>query len=634
MPLDASAPEWIVRFTREQSAAIAAAEHGSVAEGGPGSTADSERGFVEAADRRATAEAEAGFAAEADRGFVEAADRRATAEAEAGFAAEAEHGSVEAAGRDSVAEAGDGPLSGVRFAVKDNIDIAGVPSSAAFPALAAVPAASSAFAVRRLLRAGAVPVGKTNLDQFATGLVGTRSPFGVCHAVGHPEYASGGSSSGSAVAVASGQVELALGTDTAGSGRVPAAFNGIVGLKPTRGLVSTSGVLPACRSLDCVSVFTRTVQEARAAFRVLAAYDAADPYARPMPAHLPHLAAAPRVIAVPAGDLDLDPEHREAWEAALDHAREVADYLVEIDIEPFLAAARLLYQGPWIAERWNAIAPVLGADGLDHPDLDPTVRRVLTGADAVSGAETFAGFDELARLRRLTEPTWDVADALLLPVTPGHPSLAEIAADPVGVNSRLGTYTNFVNLLDLCAIAVPAGRRSDGLPFGVQLVAPAFADERLLHLAATWTGEKDDEYDERENVRPGWTSLAVVGAHLSGLPLNAQLRELGGVLHRRTRTAAAYRLHRLPGAEPARPGLFPVADGSGAEILAEVWHLPQQSVAALLESVPQPLGFAPIALADGDTVLGFVAHGPVPHGAIDVTEYGGWRAYLAGRRAG
>ena len=531
-----------------------------------------------------------------------------------------------------------GPLSGIPFAAKDNIDIAGVPSSAAFPARADAPAASSAFAVRRLIQAGAVPAGKTNLDQFATGLVGTRSPFGACHAVGHPDYVSGGSSSGSAVAVASGQVALALGTDTAGSGRVPATFNGIVGLKPTRGLISTSGVLPACRSLDCISIFTRSVHEARAAFNVLAAFDPADPYARPMPAHRPHLAAVPRVIAIPAGDLDLDPENREAWQAALDHARDVAEYVVEVDIEPFLAAARLLYQGPWLAERWHAIAPVLGEKGLDHPDLDPTVRRVLTGADTISGADTFAGFDELARLRRLTEPTWDMADALLLPVTPCHPTHAQVAADPVGVNARLGTYTNFVNLLDLCAIAVPAGRRPDDLPFGVQLIAPAFADDRLLDLAATWTGEKDDEYADQVSPRPGWTSLAVVGAHLSGLPLNTQLRELGATLTRRIRTAPAYRLYRLPSpasapaSAPVRPGLFPAADSTGAAIVAEVWDLPQQSLAALLESVPPPLGFARIALADGSTVLGFVAHGPVPDGALDVTEYGGWRAYVAAGR--
>jgi allophanate hydrolase len=604
MTTDEPAPEWIARFTDAEAARIVTTQLGSAHGSADGSAPGSADGPVH------------------------------------GSADGSAPGSAAGSAPGSATGSANGPLSGIRFAVKDNIDIAGVPSSAAFPARAAAPAASSAFAVRRLIQAGAVPAGKTNLDQFATGLVGTRSPYGVCHAVGHPEYVSGGSSSGSAVAVASGQVDLALGTDTAGSGRVPAAFNGIVGLKPTRGLISTSGVLPACRSLDCVSIFTRSVHEARAAFTELAAFDAFDPYARPMPAHRPHLATVPRVIAIPAGELDLEPEQRVAWNAALDHARDVADHVVEIDVEPFLAAARLLYQGPWLAERWNAIAPVLGDDGLDHPDLDPTVRRVLTGAAEITGAETFAGFDELARLRRLTEPTWDVADALLLPVTPCHPTLAEVAADPVGVNSRLGTYTNFVNLLDLCAIAVPAGRRSDGLPFGVQLIAPAFADDRLLDLAAVWTGEKDDEYADRATPRPGWTRLAVVGAHLSGLPLNAQLLQVGGTLTRRTRTAPAYRLYRLPGPEPARPGLFPITDedvavagtGPGASILAEIWDLPQQSLAALLESVPLPLGFGKISLADGGTVLGFVANGPIPDGAVDVSEYGGWRAYRAATR--
>jgi allophanate hydrolase len=518
-------------------------------------------------------------------------------------------------------------LAQISFAVKDNIDVAGVPSSAAFAPRAERPAAASAAAVRRLIQAGAVPVGKTNLDQFATGLVGTRSPYGACHAVGHPGHISGGSSSGSAVAVASGQADLALGTDTAGSGRVPAAFNGLVGLKPSRGLISTSGVLPACRSLDCVSIFTRTVREARRAFEVLAGFDPTDPYARPMPAYRPLLAAEPRVIAVPAGEIDLDPEHREAWNSAYEHARGVADYLVEVDIEPFLAAARLLYQGPWLAERWNAIAPDLGEDGLDHHDLDPTVRSVLTGADAISGAATFAGFDELARLRRLTEPVWTVADALLLPTAPGHPTFEQVAADPVGSNSRLGTYTNFVNLLDLCAIAVPAGRRPDGLPFGVQLIAPAFADDRLLDLAAVWTGEAEVC---GADPRPGWARLAVVGAHLSGLPLNGRLCELGARLVRRTKTAATYRLRRLPGSAPPRPGLFPTADGRhGAEIAAEVWELPHQALATLLETVPKPLGFGRITLADGSEVLGFVASGPVPADAEDVTAFGGWRAYGA-----
>jgi allophanate hydrolase len=521
--------------------------------------------------------------------------------------------------------AGDGALAGIRFAVKDNIDIGGVASSAAFPPLAADPAPASATAVRRLILAGGIPVGKTNLDQFATGLVGTRSPYGACHAVGHPGHISGGSSSGSAVAAASGQADLALGTDTAGSGRVPAAFNGLVGVKPSRGLISTSGVLPACRSLDCVSIFARTVREARAAFDVLAAFDPADPYARALPGHRPQLAAAPGVIALPSGELDLDPWHREAWKAACERARELARYVVEIDLEPFLAAARLLYQGPWLAERWQAIAPILGKPGLAHPDLDPAVRRVLAGADEIRGAAAFAGLHELARLRRLTEGLWDLADALMLPVTPGHPTLAEVAADPVGVNARLGTYTNFVNLLDLCAVAVPAGRRADGLPFGVQLIAPAFADDGLLGLAAAWTGEAGLE---DVGARPGWTRLAVVGAHLSGLALNAELLRLGARLLRRTTTAPAYRLYLVPGSAPPRPGLFPAGEGrAGAEILAEVWELPQQSLAALLETIPAPLGLGRITLADGAEVVGFLATGPVPAEARDITGHGGWRAF-------
>ncbi len=524
-------------------------------------------------------------------------------------------------------------LSGIRFAVKDNIDVAGIPTTAAFPPRAGRAATRSATAVARLIHAGAVPVGKTNLDQFATGLVGTRSPFGACHAVGHPGHISGGSSSGSATAVASGQVELALGTDTAGSGRVPAAFNGLVGLKPSRGLISTSGVLPACRSLDCVSIFTRSVALARTAFDILAAFDPSDPYARPKPGHSPHIAAVPRVIAVPKGGLDLESGHREAWAAALEHARTIAEYVVEVDLEPFLAAARLLYQGPWIAERWNAIAPLLGARGLEHEGLDPAVRHVLTGADAISGAATFAGFDELARLRRLTEAVWEKADALLLPTTPCHPTQAEVAADPIGVNTRLGMYTNFVNLLDLCAIAVPAETRPDGLPFGVQLIAPAFADDRLLDLAATWTGEAAATTVEQPSPRSGRSHLAVVGAHMSGLPLNDALRELGAAFVRRTKTAPRYRLHHLPGTVPARPGLFPVADEQqGSEILAEVWELPHQAAGALLETIPQPLGLGRITLADGTAVPGFLAHGPVPPGATDVSKFGGWRAYLeAGR---
>ena len=525
----------------------------------------------------------------------------------------------------------DGPLAGVRFAVKDNIDVEGEPTTAGFPPRAGLPAAGTAFAVRRLLDAGAVPAGKTNLDQFATGLVGVRSPYGACHAVGHPGFVSGGSSSGSAVAVALGLVPLALGTDTAGSGRVPAAFNGIVGVKPSRGLISTSGVLPACRSLDCVSIFTRTVAEARTAFSALVEPDPQDPYGRAMPAHRPLVPIEPRVIAVPDDSrLDLDPEHRRAWAAAVQHAHAVAERVIVVDIEPFLQAATLLYQGPWIAERWHAIAPLLGEAGLDHPDLDPAVRRVLSGAADVSGTAVFAGIDRLAALCRATEPVWQTADALLLPVTPGHPTHADIVADPVGANARLGTYTNFVNLMDLCAVAVPAGRRPDGLPFGVQLIAPAFHDDMLLELAARWTGEGT----AARAVAGGETLLAVAGAHMSGLALNGQLLGLGARLRYRTRTAPGYRIFRLPGSGVARPGLARTGDGPPAGIAVEVWQLDHRAVGALLDLVPAPLGFGRVALADGGEVLGFLLQGGVPSGAQDLTEFGGWREYLASIKAG
>ncbi|MDQ1679219.1 MAG: allophanate hydrolase [Frankiaceae bacterium] len=520
----------------------------------------------------------------------------------------------------AAAGAPSGALRGIPVAVKDNIDVAGVPTTAACPDRS-TPADAHATVVRRLLDAGASIAGKTNMDQFATGLVGTRSPYGACSSVASPAHVSGGSSSGSAVVVADGSVPLALGTDTAGSGRVPAAFNGIVGLKPTRGLLSTSGVLPACRGLDCVTTFTRTVAEARDALAVLAAPDAADPWSRAAPPQLPlAVAREMRVIAVPAGELDLDPVHRVAWQAAVEHAHTVAAHVVTVDVTPLLEAAAILYSPAFVAMRWSAF----GAQ-LDGPGVDPVVRRVVTAGRDAHAADLVAAQDRLVALRRQAEGLWADVDALLLPTTPTHPTHAEVAADPYGVNARLGTYTNFVNLLDLCAVAVPAANREDGLPFGVQLIAPAFADAPLLDLAERWCGGAV----AAAAAGPGRTQVAVAGAHMSGLALNGQLLALGGRLHSRAHTAAGYRLYRLPGAGVARPGLVRTGDGPAGGVAIELWDLPHQGVGALLDLIPSPLGLGRVALDDGREVSGFLAETAGIAGAADITAYGGWRAYLA-----
>jgi allophanate hydrolase len=517
----------------------------------------------------------------------------------------------------------DGPLRGVPFAIKDNLDLAGVPTTAACPDLAGRVAGTTAAAVQRLIDAGAVPAGKTNMDQFATGLVGTRSPYGAPRSVLDPERISGGSSSGSAVAVASGQVPLALGTDTAGSGRVPAAFNGLVGVKPTRGLISTRGLLPACRSLDCVTTLTRSVADAVPALDALIGFDSLDPWSRPS-AHPPGVARRMRVIGVPSGELDLSKEYAPLWEEAVSRAGS----MVPVDITPFLEAAALLYTGPWIAERWACFGSL-----LDGPGVDPVVRSVVRAGSDVPGAAVFEGLDRLALLRRRTEPVWETVDALLLPVAPCHPLASEVTVDPVGVNSRLGTYTNFVNLLDLCAVAVPvsagfggpaddapgfAGARAGGgAPgFGVQLIAPAFADRPLLDLASRWMGE-----GSLVTLPPGRSRLAVCGAHMSGMPLNGELLALGGRLDHRARTGPGYRLFRLPA---ARPGLVRTGDGPAEGIAVEVWDLPSSASGAL--AVPSPLGLGPVTLDDGSVVTGFLASDVT--GGTDITRYGGWRAFL------
>ncbi len=517
-----------------------------------------------------------------------------------------------------------GPLAGTTFGVKDNIDVESVATTAACRALEGNVAARHAPAVRRLLAAGAVPAGKTNMDQFATGLVGTRTPYGALTSVASRHHVSGGSSSGSAVAVAAGEVPFALGTDTAGSGRVPAAFNGIVGVKPTRGLISTTGVMPACRGLDCITTFTRTVADAQPVLAALTGFDSADPWSRPEPASPPPgVAATMRVIGVPAQPLDLDEPSARAWGLAVQHAAAVAAQVVEIDVSPFLEAATLLYGGPWLAQRWSALRRY-----LSH--AEPVVAEVVRPGERITGAEVFAGLDTLARLTRATEPIWARIDALLMPVAPAHPALDEVAADPIGVNAALGRYTNFVNLLDLCAVAVPAGQRCDRLPFGVQLIGPAFADRPLLDLAARWNAEPAHPPLRRQ----GSSLVAVACAHLSGQPRATPLAELGGTLQCRARTASGYRMYALPSPGTARrcavrPGLVRTGDGPAGGIAVEVWELPHYGAGVLLSAVTAPLGMGRLALDDGSEVTGFLAE---PHGigdAPDISHFGGWREYLA-----
>ncbi|WP_405954487.1 allophanate hydrolase [Streptomyces phaeochromogenes] len=499
------------------------------------------------------------------------------------------------------------PLGGKLFAAKGNIDVAGLPTTAGCPAYAYHPQADAPV-VARLRAAGAIPLGTTNLDQFATGLVGTRSPHGAVRNAIAPERISGGSSSGSAVAVALGIVDLALGTDTAGSGRIPAAFNGIVGLKPTRGLVPTDGVVPACATLDCVTVFARTLQEAEQALAHMTS-----PPARDLPA-LPQRTPGPWRIAVPPREQlgELDEGWAEAYEEAAAQLRAAGAELRPLDLAPFTEAAAMLYEGAFVAERYTAVGSfvdkLLSEGGAG---LDPTVAGIITRARDIPAHQLFADQDRLAALRARALAELGDADALFLPTAPGHPTLAEVAADPLGSNARLGRFTNSTNLFDLAAVAVPAGEVA-GLPFGVMLIGPAFTDERLALIARTLTAPT--------------TRIAVVGAHLSGQPLNGQLLSLGARLERTTRTAPVYRLHALS-TEPPKPGLVHVGEG-GAAIEAEVWRLPAEGLGRLLAALPRPMALGRVELADGDEAPGFLCEPGALDGARDITEHGGWRAYL------
>ncbi|MFM0262355.1 allophanate hydrolase [Paraburkholderia sediminicola] len=541
------------------------------------------------------------------------------------------------------------PLFGVPFAVKDNIDVAGLPTTAACEPFSYTPD-TSAFAVQRLIDAGAILIGKTNLDQFATGLVGTRSPYGAVRNTEFPQRVSGGSSSGSAVAVAAGCVAFSLGTDTAGSGRVPAGFNGLVGLKPSLGLVSKRGVVPACRSLDTISVFAHDVDDAWRVFNEIACFDPLDGYSRKVPG-LGLLRGAPRIGVPDHVEFYGDAAANQAFSAALDT---LSTHLhlapTPIDFQPLKQVSALLYDGPWVAERRAALGSFFETH---HAAIHPVVATVIGKADRYSAADAFNGQYALADLKRHAEQLFETIDILIVPTTPTHPLIADVQANPVELNSQLGYYTNFVNLLDLCALAVPCQRRQDGLPAGITLIAPSGADRRLAELgariqalfatdarsaseAAVTTVTEKKTAPAANTIEPlpfqePTVALAVVGAHLRGQPLNWQLQEAGARFVMATQTAAGYTLYALANTQPPKPGLVRVTDQHGAPIAVEVWEMPLRTFGKFVADVPAPLGIGSVQLANGLTAKGFICEPSAVSngsGAIDITSFGGWLAYL------
>ncbi|MFU2327336.1 allophanate hydrolase [Pseudomonas sp. NFX98] len=522
------------------------------------------------------------------------------------------------------------PLYGVPFAIKDNIDLAGIPTTAACPAFAYIPERSATI-VEQLLALGAVPLGKTNLDQFATGLNGSRSPYGACPNSVLPEYPSGGSSAGSSLAVALGVASFSLGTDTAGSGRVPAALNNLVGMKATKGLISTAGVVPACRTLDCVTTFTATAQEASQLLALTARLDPRDEYSRSNPLWNDGSAfGAPRPFrfGVPRA-LDLEffgcAEGPLLFGGAIDQLKRLGGEAVELDLTPFLEAARLLYEGPWVAERYSVAGELME----QNPQaVLPVIRAVLAKAPVVNGVQTFRAQYRLQALKALCDKALDGLDCVVTP-TIGRPvTLAELDAEPVLRNSELGYYTNFMNLLDYAAIAVPSGFMGNGLPWGVTLFGRAFTDQYLLSVADGLQRQQISAAPASTTVaRNDRARLVVCGAHLDGLALNWQLKQRGARWVETTFSSPDYQLYALAGGPPFRPGMVRVKDG-GVSIAVEVWELPSSELGSFLTGIPAPLGLGKVQLADGRWESGFICEAYGLEGATDISHLGGWRAYL------
>ena len=528
-----------------------------------------------------------------------------------------------------------GPLAGLRFAAKDNIDVATLPTTAGCPAFAYKPHAD-AMVVRKLLDAGAQLLGKTNLDQFACGLNGTRSPYGPVPNAFNPAYVSGGSSSGSAYVVATGEVDFSLGTDTAGSGRVPAGLNNIVGIKPSKGLISARGVVPAAQSVDCVSIFARTVGMAARVLDAASGYDRSDPFSRKLQLASRPFPAAFRFGVPSSLQFFGDALAEAAFRNAVTRLRELGGTAVSIDYQPLAAAAGLLYESPLVAERYAAVRGFF--DSHEDEVIEP-VRGILASGWNYNAADLFEAQAKLRSYGQIAAAMWDGIDVLLVPTAPTHYTIAQMQADPVALNRNLGAYTNFVNLLDYAAISVPSSLRPDGLPFGITFIGPCASDWRLAELGQRYhhatglaqgaTGEALPTPQPIPGIQTQATvKVAVVGAHLSGMPLNGQLTDRGATLVGKAETAPDYRFYALPGTTPPKPGLVRVAPGTGARIALEVWEMPAEHYGSFVALIPAPLGIGTLQLADGGSVQGFLCEALATAGARDISHFGGWRSYI------
>ncbi|PWI31969.1 allophanate hydrolase [Vibrio albus] len=521
------------------------------------------------------------------------------------------------------------PLYGVPFAIKDNIDLEGLPTTAGCKEYTYEPE-SSAFVVAQLIAAGAVPLGKTNLDQFATGLVGTRSPWGEGKNSFNPDYISGGSSSGSAVSVATNQVFFSLGTDTAGSGRVPAAFNNLMGLKASKGLLSCTGVVPACKSLDCVTFFARNADDLSLLYSVAAVYDEQDCYARPTQAPIQPVSGSFNglKVGIPAAEQLAffgNEEYQTLFAETQTRMKEMGAELVPFDLQPFIDAAKLLYQGPWVAERYAAVQTFFE----EQPkSCLPVIETIIGGATSFSAADTFKAMYKLQAYKVQCDKLLSEVDIVMTPTAGTIYTINEVNADPITLNSNLGYYTNFMNLLDYCSVAIPAGFTDAGLPFGVTLFTRAFADPALLSLAKQWQQDNGLVLGvDGRNSASKTMDLLVCGAHMEGLPLNEQLTSLGGVLKEKTSTSAKYKMYKLAGGPPFRPGVVRDEE-QGTDIEVEVWAISTGSIGALLAQIPHPLGLGSVELVSGEWVKGFICEPIGIQGAQDISEYGGWRGFL------